>query len=364
MITYGFSIQGKSHIERDTVCQDDNKVIKLTGKWCLGIVADGVGSAIHSEIGSKLAVESLCEFCKKHIDSEMSEEQLTEMLHNGYEYAMDRISEYVKEKKDDIAGYDTTLSAALYDGEKVIYGHAGDGGILVRLNNGKIQPITERQKGADGSSVRPLRAGASSWEFGVLKEKAASVLLVTDGLLDGVFQLVLVNLPSDLTELARGDFKKNYAYITAAEFFMNPNGVYLNKKISNANEFMRRFIVADLEEKDQNAFLKCMIQNYVKMFGKEEAEDLGKRIAKYYYAVWALKQVTDDKSVVCMMNEKANVSPQNTVYYYEPNWKWRKEQYNALLYGQPVSSAPKDDPMSQELKKTRKKLRRVLRQQV
>ena len=64
-----------------------------------------------------------------------------------------------------------------------------------------------------------------------------------------------------------------------------------------------------------------MIQNYVKMFGKEEAEDLGKRIAKYYYAVWALKQVTDDKSVVCMMNEKANVSPQNTVYYYEPNWK-------------------------------------------
>ena len=58
----------------------------------------------------------------------------------------------------------------------------------MRCQTGEIKALTNRQKGADGVSVRPLRAGSTSWEFGVSQEAAAGVLLVTDGLLDGVIE--------------------------------------------------------------------------------------------------------------------------------------------------------------------------------
>ena len=67
MISYSFSIQGKSHIDHGAVCQDYSKVIKLSGGWMLGMVADGVGSALLSYVGSKMAVELLGDFCTKKI---------------------------------------------------------------------------------------------------------------------------------------------------------------------------------------------------------------------------------------------------------------------------------------------------------
>lgn len=43
MITYGYSLQGKSHIDRNTVCQDSSAAVKLKSGYYLGVVADGVG---------------------------------------------------------------------------------------------------------------------------------------------------------------------------------------------------------------------------------------------------------------------------------------------------------------------------------
>lgn len=343
MITYGFSVQGKSHIERGTVCQDYNKVVRLMNGWYLGVVADGVGSALRSDIGSKMAVESLCNFSKKNFDSKMSNEQLEDLLRRGYEYALEEIVRYAQKENEALDYFDTTLSAVLYNGEKVIYGHAGDGGILVRLYDGRIRPITQRQKGADGSSVRPLRAGESSWDFGIYEEKTAAVLLATDGMLDGVFQPVLVNLPPDMESLARGTFSKDNGYITACEFFMSPYSVYLNKKIADPDKFMEKYMTGNLEREDQEPFLKCMLENYIRLLGKEDAVEVGRRISKYYYAVWALKNVTDDKSVVCLMNEKVKVTPQDTAYYFEPDWKWKQECYDAILYGRPMPTEPEPD---------------------
>lgn len=357
MITYGFSVQGKSHIKRGIICQDYNKTVKLAEGWHLGVVADGVGSAIHSDIGSRVATEALCEYCEKRMDAGMSHERLESMLREGYQYALEQVLDYAQGKNDIPDAYDTTLSAALYDGKKVVFGHAGDGGILVRLCDGRIKPITKRQKGADGSSVRPLRAGVSSWDFGVFEEKTAAVLLVTDGMLDGVFQPVLVNLPPNKMALARGDFSQDNAYITAAEFFMNPSSIYRNKKISRPDEFLKRFILGDLEEKDQDSFQKSILESYTKMFGKNNAGELGKRISQYYYAVWALKNITDDKTVVCMMNENAKVTPQELSYYFEPDWQRLQECYHALLYDKPM---PTELETSTAVKKSNKQKRMII----
>ena len=265
MILYGFSIQGKSHIDKGTVCQDSNKTGRLSAGYYFGAVADGVGSAPHSDIGSKLAVEKLYEYCDNNIKKGMGQMDVEDVLCAGYEYAMETIQKYADSHDKKIENYDTTLSAVIYNGKKIIYAHAGDGGIIVRQTNGIVKPVTKRQKGADGTSVIPLRAGERSWKIGTYSGNVAAVLLVTDGMLDGVFQPTLLNLPSSTMELARGDFSQDNVYIAAAEFFMNPYAVYKNSKIKGAENFLHTFLEGNLLPKDQDSLIKRHQEKLVKV---------------------------------------------------------------------------------------------------
>ncbi len=343
MITYGYSIQGKSHIQRGVVCQDSSKVQRLRANVYMGIVADGVGSAVHSDIGSKMAVDALFAFCNEHIKRGYSMEQMLQVLQQGYEYAFQQIEQYVSTNKQDIAQYDTTLSAVIYDGENIIYGHAGDGGIVMRCQTGEIKALTNRQKGADGVSVRPLRAGSTSWEFGVSQEVAAGVLLVTDGLLDGVIEPSLLNIPKTSTQFIQGNFKKNNIYITVAEFFMNPDVVFNNREIVDPERFMEHYLRGDLSGEDEENFLQYMRVSYTKSFGNKNAEKLCQLIAQYSYAVWALSKVDDDKSLVCLMNNKMKVEKQKLEYYVEPNWNWLAGCQKALLTNTEMPEKPQSN---------------------
>jgi hypothetical protein len=352
MILYGFSIQGKSHIDKETVCQDSNKTGRLRAGYYFGAVADGVGSAPHSDIGSKLAVEKLYEYCDKNIKKGMDQMDVEDVLCAGYEYAMETIQKYADSHDKKIENYDTTLSAVIYNGKKIIYAHAGDGGIIVRQTNGIVKPVTKRQKGADGTSVIPLRAGEHSWEIGTYSGNVAAVLLVTDGMLDGVFQPTLLNLPSSTMELARGDFSQDNVYIAAAEFFMNPYAVYKNPKIKGAESFLHTFLEGNLLPKDQDAFLQCMDAAYTKLFNKKTSREICESLKEVYFVVGAVKNVKDDKSVVCLINETIEVVPQDKKYYLEPDWVWLQECYEALLYGKepPVKDDDeKDDGVNGEI---------------
>ena len=343
MITYGYSIQGKSHIQRGVVCQDSSKVQRLRANVYMGIVADGVGSAVHSDIGSKMAVDALFAFCNEHIKRGYSIEQMLQVLQQGYEYAFQQIEQYVSTNKQDIAQYDTTLSAVIYDGENIIYGHAGDGGIVMRCQTGEIKALTNRQKGADGVSVRPLRAGSTSWEFGVSQEAAAGVLLVTDGLLDGVIEPSLLNIPKTSTQFIQGNFKKNTVYITVAEFFMNPDVVFNNREIVDPERLMEHYLRGDLSGEDEGNFLQYMKASYTKSFGDKNAEKLCQVIAQYSYAVWALSKVDDDKSLVCLMNNAMKVEKQKLEYYVEPNWNWLAGCQKALLTNTTMPEKPQSN---------------------
>lgn len=352
MILYGFSIQGKSHIDKETVCQDSNKTGRLRAGYYFGAVADGVGSAPHSDIGSKLAVEKLYEYCDKNIKKGMDQMDVEDVLCAGYEYAMETIQKYADSHDKKIENYDTTLSAVIYNGKKIIYAHAGDGGIIVRQTNGIVKPVTKRQKGADGTSVIPLRAGEHSWEIGTYSGNVAAVLLVTDGMLDGVFQPTLLNLLSSTMELARGDFSQDNVYIAAAEFFMNPYAVYKNPKIKGAESFLHTFLEGNLLPKDQDAFLQCMDAAYTKLFNKKTSREICESLKEVYFVVGAVKNVKDDKSVVCLINETIEVVPQDKKYYLEPDWVWLQECYEALLYGKepPVKDDDeKDDGVNGEI---------------
>lgn len=334
MKTYGFSIQGKSHIARNIVCQDSSLAVQLKCGLYMGIVADGVGSARHADIGSKMAVEQLYRYCDSNVRRKQSETEMEAILKNGYQTAMRQIEKYVAKEHGKPEEYDTTLSAVIYDGNTVVYGHAGDGGIIARYTDGVTKPVTSRQKGVDGISVRPLRAGSSSWEFGIVKEPVASVLLVTDGMLDSVIQPFLINIPKSKEEALRGNIKKDDVYITATEFFMNPDVLYQNHSVKDPDRSMLDFLQGNESAGEEKILIDRMRAGYMKLFGKNGTDRLCNEIQKTCYLLSAMKTVDDDKSVVCLMNNRKKVIPKNASMYQEPDWKELYDRYMRLMQGE------------------------------
>ena len=334
MKTYGFSIQGKSHIARNIVCQDSSLAVQLKCGLYMGIVADGVGSARHADIGSKMAVEQLYRYCDSNVRRKQSETEIEAILKKGYQMAMRQIEKYVAKEHGKPEEYDTTLSAVIYDGNTVVYGHAGDGGIIARYTDGVTKPVTSRQKGVDGISVRPLRAGSSSWEFGIVKEPVASVLLVTDGMLDSVIQPFLINIPKSKEEALRGNIKKDDVYITATEFFMNPDVLYQNHSVKDPDRSMLDFLQGNESAGEEKILIDRMRAGYMKLFGKNGTDRLCNEIQKTCYLLSAMKTVDDDKSVVCLMNNRKKVIPKNASMYQEPDWKELYDRYMRLMQGE------------------------------
>ena len=341
MLTFGVSVQGKYHKELDLVCQDDNRSRVLTSGYYMAIVADGVGSAPHADVGAQIAVDRLFRYCDERIQKGMSPEQQIDILRDGYEYAFGETLEYVDARQEDICAYDTTLSSVIYDGQRVVFGHAGDGGIIVRYADGLIAPVTKRQKGADGISVIPLRAGADYWEFGYTTMDVAGVLLATDGLLDGIFQPTIVNLPQDREALLSRKFSKDNVYITAVEFFLNPHMLFLNRHVEDPHAVLEHFVRGDLQKDDQEQLLRYLINGYEGFLPQEGFVDTMKTITKYYYLVWALTQVQDDKTVAGLINDEMEVTAQNITYYQEIDWVAAQKLYLTLLYGQDPEKASK-----------------------
>lgn len=339
MITYGFSIQGKGHIQRGIVCQDSSIAERIRSGHYVGIVADGVGDAKHADIGSGIAVKSLLQYCNEHIQKSSSTDHIEDVLADGYDFAFRQIVSEAARREAAIREFDTTLSVAVYSSQSVVYGHSGDGGIIAKYTDGKMGALTSRQKGEDATSVIPLRAGRSSWVFGT-EENVAAVLLATDGMLDGVLQPLLLNQPSSRMALTRGNFRRNHVYVTAAEFYMNPDSVYRNRSVKDPDKYMRTFLQGELDGDDEKPFLQCIYTAYMKQLGKQGTDRVMERMKKYLYAVKAVSEVTDDKSIVCIMDEDVSVKAQDIGYYEEPEWEMLIKKYEEFLYGKTEPPIP------------------------
>lgn len=186
ILHYGFSLPGRSHVLDGTPCQDAHGVFELAGGWVLAAIADGVGSAPHSHEGSALAVACLGEFCVRHFDlaAPFAAEVLPQVLREGFDAAALAVEEAARLARLPLREFDTTLTAALYNGRQAVWGHCGDGGIIALEIDGCYRMLTDAQKGEMWNEVIPLHFGSEHWVFRLEKAPAAGLLLLTDGLLD------------------------------------------------------------------------------------------------------------------------------------------------------------------------------------
>lgn len=276
------SLIGSMHVKRGTVCQDSNRMMTLSNGWNVVAVADGVGSAKYSDVASQIAVDTVVEICNCRIDEHTKLGDVKGIILDAYKQAEERIREYARDKNEKITDYDTTLSMIVYDGENLVYGHVGDGGIIGLTNEGKYEKITLPQKADDGICVIPLRAGEKHWVIDEAKGKYASVLLATDGMYDTFYPYLL------------RDSNPN-VYVPLVRFFMDNN--ILSATADNIKD----------------------IENSRIQYVQSEA-----------YA-----SVSDDKTVAVVINPTIKPKRQDESYYAEPDWdslqlEWNKKAYPQL----------------------------------
>ena len=193
---------GISHIEKNIECQDYLKYLRVNfanREIIIAAVADGVGSCKNSSLGSKTAAEAAVNYSAEKIQELMNGEwdqklclKIIKAAFSAAYYAMDEIA-----NKENISmlSISTTLTMALYDGENLAYGHAGDSGLIVLYDDGTYEMITERKKGDTANSVIPLNGDYTMWQFDFAKKRVVSFALMTDGLLDYGVHKSMVYIP-------------------------------------------------------------------------------------------------------------------------------------------------------------------------
>ena len=264
------SIQGTDHKLDGIPCQDWSDAVRLENGWVIAAVADGVGSAVFAQEGSKKAVETVISFIKENIYlDEWNFELNKSLLMVAFGKSLQEIINLAKEKKCNLGDYDTTLDVVIYNGVEVVFGHSGDGGIISLSNYGKYSLLTEPQKGEAFNELIPLRAGPTFWVFGQSRNSVCSLLLLTDGIYDTVCP----------------------PYFNSKEYSASP--IHIKK--------VRRFMDID------SLGVKTI----------EDCEIVEKQIKDYFHGS-KTKDITDDKTIIGIIN--LDISPE-PFDYPEPDWE-------------------------------------------
>lgn len=213
-------------------CQD-YFTIKGNGNLFATALADGLGSASHSEEGAEIATKVCTKLLIKNSKKYFSLQSPAEMIDEILEEINRSISEVAQSKDNNINDYATTLMFALVYKDNFILGHLGDGAIgSVNINDETFVISTEEKEQEKNYtvSVTSKNANKSVRIFrGSLKDKIGFVLMS-----DGPYDVFIQNLPkgekrmvsdvSDLFNLFRKDvnaFEKELSNYIEKEIYPN-----------------------------------------------------------------------------------------------------------------------------------------------
>jgi serine/threonine protein phosphatase PrpC len=295
------SLIGLSHLSRkDGVCQDSSDVKKLQNGWVVAAVADGLGSAKYSHIGSKLAVEEVLRFVETNAPDVWHDESLISLLRTAFNVALKKIKAKASQDNQPLRYYGTTLTSVIYNGANVVFGHVGDGGIISLSPYGDFTTLTIAQKGEEYNQTITLQAGPDNWTFGISNESVAALLLLTDGVYDVACPWLLSN-------------QNQKIWVNYVRSFMDRNLLPVNTAVDfeNAKKGIEDFLTSNDS-----------------------------------------KQITDDKTIVGIINTAVMPEVKPDEYYFEPDWQKLMEVHNEQLYGSKSSTDVElDNVASSEEKK-------------
>lgn len=277
---FKISAIGKSHLAKsDGVCQDYSDVVQTNEDMIIAAIADGLGSAEKSDIGSQIAVKTVLDHISGRIKPSKKADLYINALHEAFQFAYRTVITYAKNQNDDSKMYNTTLTVAIYNGKDLYYGQCGDGGIVALTYDGDYICVTDVMKGEEFNETFPLLCGEGYWTFGKADLPICAFTMMTDGIYDIVCSPLLAN-------------EKQKIYVP----------------------FIRRF----------------MDRNVLKANDPEDFRKLQESISAFISGN-GIPGVTDDKTIVGVINTKVVPKLKDEEYYREPDWKaLKRKQYEIM----------------------------------
>jgi hypothetical protein len=285
-------MQGTYHVKNDIPCQDYHHIVKCGEGLCVAAVADGLGSAEHSDVASRIAATLSVNYCAERITQATGADAILGLIKESFAIAQNSIEKEAQANSHSINEYDTTLSLAVLRGDTLYYGHSGDSGIIALTVEGLYEKVTEQQRDED-DRVFPLFF-KDKWIFGQHGKKVCSVLLATDGMLETFFPFYIKDAPINI-------------HVILARFFMDNRAIRINEAG---------------EDK-----VKAQMEDFILNIPDE--------------------QVNDDKTIAVLVNASIESSLQPDDYYAEPDWTELKrkhdEQWKRLAYPHLFKEKPADE---------------------
>ncbi len=322
IIDYGFSIVGKSHMTSSDCCQDSHLIRRTEDGRIIAAVADGVGSAKNSHIGSKIAVNTAVKFCCEYMPYDHNLISTKSMLRTAYNYAFKQILREAEKHNQPIESYDTTLTLAIYDGKRIIYGHSGDGAIIGLTSFGDYVEITRVQKGEDSISVLPLRSGYTKWVIDSYEEDLCSVMLLTDGMFETICPYLLRDTQNNKTNV----------YVPLASFFADFSDLKRvgENTINSIKIMMLNFITAGGSFESENFYNR--LHSVYKQHIGEAATAVVDKIKVKNFPISLMQNQQDDKTIVVLANTDIPLDKKEKEFYSEPEWDALQEAWNKKAY--------------------------------
>lgn len=170
--------------EKHAFCEDYS-MSAVIENGIVSVIADGIGSARNSIVGSKLVSETMLNYFTSNYNENLSKPKALKILKESYSAAYDVIKSRAEKENDDIYSYDTTLSCVVITSKYVIWAHCGDGAIFKVCNSGSMYKITTEQTGDFSGEVYAFLCGKKYWSFGSTSlDDSYAFLMVTDGVLE------------------------------------------------------------------------------------------------------------------------------------------------------------------------------------
>ena len=134
-VVVGASVIGNSHVSMGIACQDSSKYVYLKDGWGIAITSDGAGSAKHSDIGSRIAVERGLYYFqsvinqKRWIEKEEfpTEAEWTNIAYYTLKAIRDDMENYASTRHIELNSLNTTIIVVVHSPYGFLVSHIGDG---------------------------------------------------------------------------------------------------------------------------------------------------------------------------------------------------------------------------------------------